>query len=256
MSKLVKKLKQVSAGIAQPLGFKTTTVSPNRRMLLISVLPRGDAAKITQLIQAEVDAILIYSQDLEQNKQITQQLAKNAESIPWGIWLKAMTEEKVKQLTEIGSDFLVFEASTAPAIILLQEEMGKVLKMDLPQDNGLLMTIDRLPIDAVLLEIKKEGEVLTISDLMHCQWLAGLIDKPLLVATAQELTDKETQALWEAGVNGIVVEVGEEQLQERLERLCQAIDALPTTPKRRSEGGKVVLPRLEQEADSVTPEEI
>lgn len=253
MSKLVKKLKQISEGAAQPLGFKIATVSPNRRMLLIAALPRGDATKVAQLTKAEVDAILIYSQDLERNKQIPQQLAKSAGSIPWGIWLKAMTEEKVKKLTEIGSDFLIFEASTAPAIILWQEEVGKVLKMDLPQDNGLLMTIDRLPIDVVLLEIKKEGEVLTISDLMHCQWLAGLIDKPLLVATAQELTDKETRALWEVGVNGIVMEVGEEQLQERLKRLCQAIEALPTTPKRRREG-RAVLPRLAPEPKEMSEE--
>ena len=99
MSKLVKKMKQISGGIAQPLGFKTTTVSPNRRMLLIAVLPSGDATKVAKLIKAEVDAILIHSQDLERNKQIPQQLAKSAGSIPWGIWLEAMTEEKVKQLT-------------------------------------------------------------------------------------------------------------------------------------------------------------
>jgi Tfp pilus assembly PilM family ATPase len=89
---------------------------------------------------------------------------------------------------------------------------------------------------------------------MNCQWLAGSIGKPLLVAIQQELTDKEIQALWEAGVNGVVVEV-REKTQQRLVKLCQAVKTLPPVTRKPRERS-VVLPRLGEEAGSVTPEEI
>jgi len=251
MSKLVKKLRQIYESAAQPLGFKTAITPPSQQMLLVVALPqRGSVAGLTR---AEVDAISIHSQDLEQGMQTLRQVANSVGDIPCGLWLRAMTEEGMKQLREAGGDFLIFEASTAPAILLQEEELGKVLKVDLPQDEGLISVINQLPIEVMLLEVKKEGEVLTISDLMYCQWLAGLVDKPLLVATQQELTDKEIRSLWEAGVSGVVVEVKEEQAQERLTRLSQAIKALP--PRGKGQGQRrVVLPRLEQ--GSGIPEEI
>jgi len=250
MSKLIKKLRQIYEG-AQPLGFKTTATPSSQQMLLIVALPqKGNVAWLTR---TEVDAILIHSQDLEQGMQTLRQVANSIGDIPWGLWLAAITEEGMKQLREAGGDFLIFEASTTSAILLQEEKVGKVLKVDLPQDEGLIRTINQLPIEVVLLDVKKEGEFLTISDLIHCQWLAGLVDKPLLVATQQELTPKEIRSLWEAGVSGVVVEMKEEQPQERLKRLSQAIKALPSRTKRHGER-RAMLPRLGQ--GSTMPEEI
>ena len=251
MSKLVKKLRQINEGAAQPLGFRRTSILPSQRMLLMVALPQSD--RVAWLAKAEVDAISIHSQDLEQGVQTLGQVVNSVGDIPCGLWPEAMTDEGMKQLREAGGDFLIFEASTAPAILLQEEELGKVLKVDLPQDESLMSALNQLPIEVVLLEVKREGEVLTISDLMYCQWLAGLLDKPLLVATQQEMTDKEIRSLWEAGVDGVVVEIKEEQAPERLIRLSQAIRALPPRRKRRGERG-VTLTRLEP--GSTMPEQI
>jgi hypothetical protein len=251
MSKLVKKLRQINASADQPLGFKRTSIPPSQQMLLMVSLPQRDS--VAWLAKAEVDAISIHSQDLEQGVQTLRQVANSVGDIPCGLWPEAMTEEGMKQLREAGGDFLIFEASKAAAILLQEEELGKVLKVDLPQDEGLMSTINQLPIEVVLLEVKKEGEVLTVSDLMYCQWLAGLVDKPLLVATQQELIEKEIRSLWEAGVDGVVVEIKEKQLQERLTKLSQAIKALPPRRKRRGER-RATLTRLEPGA--TMPEEI
>ena len=251
MSKLVKKLRQIYESASQPLGFKKTDIPPSQQMLLMVALPQRDS--VAWLAKAEVDAISIHSQDLEQGVQTLRQVANSVGDIPCGLWPEAMTEEGMKHLREAGGDFLIFEASTAPAILLQEEELGKLLKVDLPQDEGLISVINQLPIEVVLLEVKREGEVLTISDLMYCQWLAGLVDKPLLVATQQELTDKEIRSLWEAGVSGVVVEIKEEQAPERLIRLSQAIKALPPRRKRRGER-RVMLTRLEP--GSTIPEEL
>ncbi len=42
MSKLVEKLRQISEGASQPLGFRTGGTSPGQSMLLIAALPQTE----------------------------------------------------------------------------------------------------------------------------------------------------------------------------------------------------------------------
>ena len=235
------------------MGFKTTTISPSQLMLVIAVLTKSNASVVAQLTEAKVDAVLIHSKDLGRELQTIQKLASPLDDIPWGVWPEMVTEEGIEGLKEMGGDFIIFMASEAPAS-LLRDEVGKVMKITLPCEEGLIGAIDQLPIDAVLLDFRGEGENLTISQLMNCQWIAGSINKPLLVAIQQRLGDKEMQALWEVGVKGLLVEVEEEPLTE-LMRLRQAIAAL-SPASRKSGERRVVLPHLELEADSASPDEI
>lgn len=242
-------MRQISESATPPLGFKTTTTSPSQQMLLIAALPQSNVAQLTE---AEVDAVLIHSQDSERELP-PQEIISGVGNIPWGVWLEATTEENVEELRKMSSDFLIFMASQAPAS-LLQEEIGKVVKITPPYEDGFIETIDQLPIDAILLDFRGEGENLTVSHIMNVQWIAGSINKPLLVAIKQRLDDKEIQALWEAGAKGVVVEIGDDHKPE-LTRLRQAIAALPSAPRKPRER-RAVLPRLEGEVDLVPPEEI
>ena len=253
MSRLIKKLRQISENAAPPMGFKTTTISPSQLMLLIAALPQSNASVVAQLAKAKVDAVLIHSHDLGRELKTIQKMVSRVGDTPWGVWLEAMTEDEIEGLRKMGGDFLIFVASEAPAA-LLQDEIGKVMKITLPCEEGLIRTIDQLSIDAVLLDLRGEGENLTISQLMNCQWLADSTSKPLLVAIKQRLGDKEMRALWEVGAKGVVVEV-EEKPQPELMRLRQIIATLPTAPRKPGEI-RAVLPRLEGESGSVTPEDI
>jgi hypothetical protein len=242
MSKLVKKLRQVSENAAQPLGFRTTPLTASRQMLLIASVPYSPSSMIAQLAKTEIDAILIDHRNLKGTADF-RHLAAHAGEVPVGLWLDLVSEEYLDQFKQARGDFLVFEAGAAPATLLQEEELGKVLRVDPSQDESLLCTIDQLPIEVVLLDVKAEGDVLTISDLMYCQWLAGLVDKPLLVAAQQELTDKEILSLREVGVRGIVVEQPEKQIGDSLARLSQAIRSLPPKTKKLGEK-KALLPRI------------
>lgn len=253
MSKLIKKLRQISGNATPPMGFKTTTTSPNKLMLLIVALPNSDTKWAAQLSGAEVDAVLIHSKDLGRELQTIKSIASSVDDIPWGVWSETVTTDGIEGLKEMGGDFIIFIASEAPAS-LLQEEIGKVIKITPPFEEGLISTIDQLTIDAVILDFRGEGKPLTISQLMNCQWIAGSINKPLLVTTQQGLVDKEIQALWDAGVSGVVVEVEEESLIE-LKKLHQVIEALSPISKKPGER-RAVLPRLEGEEGSVFPQEI
>lgn len=246
MSRFIKKLRQISESAAAPLGFKTTAISPNQLMLLIAFLPKGDNSGAAQLAEAKVDAVLMYSQDLEKELQTIQKVSGQIGDIPWGIYPEAISDKGVEGLRGIGGDFLIFGASEAPAS-LLQEEIGKVMKLTLPCEEGLIGTLNQLAIDAVLLDFREEGEDLTIAQLMNCQWISGSTNKPLLIAVQQVPSDKEMQALWEAGVKGLVVEVEGNPMPE-LTRLRQAIAALSSSSKKTGER-RAILPPIEGEED-------
>lgn len=253
MSRLIKRLRQVSESVAPSIGFKTSTTSHARLMSLIAALPISDTNQIANIADAGIDAILMHSQDLEGDLQNIQQITDSIGDTPWGIWPESMTDEGIKKLLDKGGDFITFTASEAPAA-LLGEEIGKVIKLSLPLDDGLIRTIDQMQIDAVLLDFREEDANITVSHLMDCQRLTGSIRKPLLIAIKQKLNDKEIRALWEAGVNGLVVEA-EEEPQEELARLNKAIASLPQTRKK-SGSRSALLPRLNEEADSEPPDEV
>ena len=123
-----------------------------------------------------------------------------------------------------------------------------------PIDDGLIGTIDQLPIDAILLDFRGEGGNITVSNLMDCRRFTGSTRKPLLAAIETKVDEKELQALWEVGVNGVVVDI-EKESQSEIKRLYQAIGTLSRT-QRKSKGQRVILPRLEGDEGSVMPEEI
>lgn len=240
MSQLIKKLRHVSESVAPSLGFKTAAASSARPMLLVAIVPGSDPSGIAAIAGAGVDAVMVHSQDLKGDVETFKSMAEGIGDIPWGVIPELMTGDDIKELIGAGGDFITFAASKAPAA-LLEEEIGKVIRLNLPLDEGLLRTIDQVPIDTILLDLRGEGDTITISHLIECQRLSLSTRKPIMVAADQKLDNGELQALWEAGVNGVAVEAKKE-LQPELLRLHQAIEAISKTPRKSGERG-VMLPR-------------
>jgi hypothetical protein len=117
-----------------------------------------------------------------------------------------------------------------------------LLKVELSLERSLLGAIGDLPIDAVVLDVKR-GHELAISDIMACQSLSKLTEKPVLVVPGGELSETETRSLWEVGVMGIVIEVLGRPSLDVLTRQSQAIRGLPAKPRKRKEGSGL-LPHL------------
>ena len=246
MSKLIKKLTEMHENAARPMGFRQAREEPAKKMVLIACLAQDNRDGAARLAGSDdVDALLVRSHDLQEAKDL-EQVRKDSGSTPWGLWLKEVAGGSQKQLVQAGADFVVLEASSAPATLLLEEELGKVLQVDLPDGESTIGAASQLSIDAVLLKLTEEGDSLTVSELMLCQWLADAVDGPLMVAVRQGLDDGDVRSLWEAGVRGLVVEVGKKDSLDRLARLSQATRSLPSTPRRTGQK-RAVLPRLEYE---------
>ena len=241
MSQLIKKLRQVSESTAPSLGFKTAAASSARPMLLIAVVSEGDLSGLAGITEAKVDAVMVLSQDLKKDIETFKTMAKDLGDIPWGIQPESIAGEDIKELIEAGGDFVTFAASKAPAA-LLEEETGKVIRLSLPLDDGLIKTIDQMPIDTILLDLRGEGGTLTVSHLIECQRLSLSTRKPVMTAVDLKLDNRDLQALWEAGINGVAVEAKTE-LKPELLRLHQAIEAISKTPRKSGER-RTMLPRL------------
>ncbi len=151
---------------------------------------------------------------------------------------------------------MVFPAANTPLTLLPDDDTGKILEIDSSLSDGLLRAANELPIDAVLITTEQKGEYfLTWHHLMLFQHFAGLLTKHLLAGIPSNVTANELQALWEAGVDGVVIEVSAGQPADLLKKLRQVIDklAFPSQHKR----GKIeaLLPQIGREASIITEEE-
>jgi len=256
MSKFIDKLNRLSRGETQPIGFRAREpASPKPKIQLVAILAQESAESLTGHVVG-ADAGLLRIVKPSTGVEALPKLSQALPDIPWGGWLQGKGLGGLKQLSKAGCDFIVFPATDTPLTLIENKEAGRILEVEASLSEGLLRAVNELPIDAVLVASEqKEGYSLTWQHLMLFQRFAGLLTKPLLVSIPAKVTGSELQALWEAGVSGIVVEISPEQPQDSLSKLRQVIDKLEFSLPRRREKVEALLPRLRGETSTPVPEE-
>ena len=257
MSRFIDKLNRISQAEPQPMGFRATQpTSPRPKIQLVASLAQESVESLADYV-AGADAGLLRISKPSSGSKTLQKMSQALPDIPWGGWLQGSGQKEIKQMLKVGCDFVVFPATDTPlAILQNNNEMGKVLEVEASLSEGLLRAANELPIDAVLIAGERGGGYsLTWQHLMLFRRFADLLTKPLLVSIPSNVMAGELQALWEAGVDGVVIEVTAGQPQDKLRELRQAIDELAfLSPRRR---GKVepLLPRIGGKSSIVTIEE-
>jgi|GEM_PF-234495 len=243
MSRLIDKFHEASKVVAPPMGFRTARpAAAAPKILLIASLEAGELENWAGSLDA-ADAVLIRYDEVAVTIKVLQKIASSLAKIPWGIYLADDDTKKVAA-TQAGADFVVFAIDSQVTDSPKDDKTGKILQVESSLDDGLLRAVNDLPVDAVLADETFEGEAspLVWHQLMILQHLANLISKPLVVPAPAGITEKELKALWDAGVDGITVEVdkaGEAGLKE----LRQVINKLPPRAGRKRGKVSVVLPR-------------
>lgn len=254
MSRLIDKLNQVSKVAPQPIGFKVQPISQVPKLLLIASLAQTDIDGLADYV-AGADAGLLHISKLSSGAKTLQKVCQVVPDIPWGGWLRDIGQGEVKQMVKVGCDFMVFPATTTSLAILQGDELGKILQVEVSLNEGLLKAADELPVDAVLVGSEQEGEYfLTWHHLMIFQRFASLLTKPLLVSIPPNVTANELQALVEAGVDGVIVEVGIGKPVQRLSQLRQAVDKLTLPSSRKRGKPEALLPHISGETGTITEE--
>jgi hypothetical protein len=252
MSKFINKLKLISQIGPQPMGFRAATAAPPKpKMLLVATLAEASIEGLADYVTG-ADAGLLLIPKLSSGAKAIHKISQAMSSIPWGGWLKDTSGEGIKSVVEAGCDFVVFPSDT-PLATLHGNEVGKILEVGSSLSEGLLKAIDDLPVDAVLISSEPEKDnLLTWHHLMFFRRCGDLLTKPLLASVPSGVSASELQALWAAGVVGVVVD---SQPQGRILELRQIIDKLtfPLPSKR----GKIepLLPHISGERETAAEEE-
>ncbi|MBI2867050.1 MAG: hypothetical protein HYX97_01790 [Chloroflexi bacterium] len=235
MGQLRDKLARIGKGSSAPIGFGAlVSHQAAPALLLIAELGKSDAALAARATAAGADAVLVTGQAT----------IKNADGgkLLWGMRLDAANDTLQNAIGQ-GCAFLLFSPDTAPAAILREEAIDKVLAVEGEPPDTLLRMVDTLPVDA--LYHKLTGDTFTVQQAMGCARLARLADKPLLVALVREPSKAEMEALRDAGALGLVLEVKSKEQADRLKDVRQALIQLAPPRKSRETGRRsAVLPSL------------
>jgi len=254
MSRFIDELNQVSQAVPTPMGFRAITAARSGlKMLVIASLTRTNFNGVAEYV-AGADAGLLRVSELGSGAEAIREGLLAVPDIPWGGWLKEVGQEEITQLVDTGCDFVVFTATTALAS-LQDDKVGRILEVGASLNEGLLKAVDKLPVDAVFIGGELgNGRFLTWQHLVHFQHYADLLAKPLVTFIPSNVTGSELQSLWEAGVDGVVVEVGVEQPAGRLVELRQTINSLTLSSQRRRGKSAALLPYVDSKLGKVTEE--
>jgi hypothetical protein len=170
------------------------------------------------------------------------------------MWLTKGNAEEVERSIKSGADFIILPADGA--VLLPDKKIGKILQIEASITDILLRTVNELPIDAVLLtEGHESGLVLTWKRLMLIQRFSSLLNKPLLIEVLPSITDTELQAIWEAGVSGVIVTANTEQAEAVMQSLRKVIDKLSFPAKRKREKSLAIVPHIENQPEEPEKED-
>ena len=237
------------------MGFGVAQAVSEKPKILLVASSAQAAGKRPADYAAGADAVLLSTAKSDSAAKTFPEIPQAMSDIPWGGWLGDADQKDVKQMETAGCDFVVFPAANTSLSILDNSEMGKILEVAPSISDGLLRTVNDLPVDAVLVASEQRGKYsLTWHHLMLFQHFANSLTKPLLVSIPSIVTDKELQALWAAGVVAVVVAVGAGQPAGGLKRLRHTIDNLAFPLKSSHGRAKPLLPYVGGGASGETEE--
>ncbi len=241
MSKLIDRLIQTTETISLPMGFKASRTVPSKpKMALIARIEAPENTAQLADYASAADAVIIAPTSTGKD------VFPSPPNTVWGLWLEGENVPQLKSYIQAGADFAILPLNSAFDLAGI-EKMGKILLIESSLSEGLLRAINELPADAVLLaDDEEEAPVITWHRLMLCQRLANLLSKPLLTTVPMSVGGDELKALWQAGMDGVVITVKAAQQAAKLKELRQVINKsdFPTRPRKRV---TALLPRITEE---------
>ena len=255
MSKFIDRLNKLSRGETQTMGFTSRqTASPKPKIQLVARLAAESAESLSGHL-AGADAGLLGISKSASCSETLQTLSKSLPDVIWGGWLQGGSGAEIKNLTEAGFDFIAFSANSTLTVKKDADKTGRMLELDASLSDGLLRTVNGLLVDAVLITGEgKENQALTWQRMMIIRRLADSLTKPLLVPVSSQVTSVELEALWEAGIDAVVIEIDAKQPEDRLMKLRQEVNKTEFS-SRRSRRADTLVPRTGQPSGKKADEE-
>ena len=236
MGELLDRLERASRGASAPLGFasaaKREKIAP---MLLLGAVAAGDAAQAKLASDGALDGAIVVGTGGAKKADVDRSVAALA-GMTFGVWL-----DEAQPNAPDGADFQVFSSEATPAGALSGKERTTVMHVVPELDDGLLRTIEYLPVDAFLVSLADAGS-LTVRQLRRLARVRGVTSRWILAHIAALPTKEELEQLRDAGVGAVVVDMAG-QTAAALKATREVLLDLPHEPQQRKKGhGVVALP--------------
>lgn len=218
MSKLADAMRKAARPEARPIGFSAAAPRANPTMLVLA--RAGSAAEVRKAADQGADCVIAASASIA-----------DAGKAVWGTEARMKDRDAAKALVKNGADFLVFDDDTTNAAILLEEDLGYVMRIAYDAPDTFLRTVEGMPLDALLLP-SLDG-ALTVRRTLDLRRIATFARKPLLLPVENGIEPEVLEALRDCGVIGVVAD-GSAGVQA----LRPKIDAL--APRRKPKDGRSV----------------
>jgi hypothetical protein len=253
MSRFADKLKNALQVAPPAMGFfSSARVTSKPKMLLAAWADFDDVEKTPAMLEG-ADAAVLVSAKTPPAKSL-KAMAKGMGETPWGIWFEGEAQS-LKPLDGAGVDFVVFSPEKMPLAAVDMEKPGRVAGISFDLEDSLVRSVNELPVDAVIINSPGTAPV-TMQDLMRFRRLGDWISKPLLAVVPAPLTGGEIKALWDAGIDALVVSLTAENAAV-FKELRAALDGLTLTTKRKWMKAHAIVPVMRQveEAHEEAPDE-
>lgn len=250
MSKLLDLLNQVLQETPAPLGFGAARRQEQRpTLVLVGQLPSG--SKSPEISQLGLDAVIVPLSSNSPSK--VKQTAKSAGDALWGVSTSALASQDIEVLKKAGCDFILVRPDDTLLEALVDKELGRILEISSAMKEEHQRMLEALPVDAFLLRPDDEVAPLTLRHLMDMLAIITYVDKPVLLLRTHPPSRGELEALRNAGIDGIVLEL-DNSTPEEIQQLREAIASLPSR-RERPERGTALVPQLSRTQASQSHEE-
>ena len=251
MSRFIDKLKKASLSEPPPMGFRTVQKSIKPRLLVIAQADKPEVLGAVDITDA-ADACLFDAQKAADYKA-AEKFAKSMKDIPCGCRISGSFNIDFEKT---ALDFVIFGHDMPAAVLLKTEKTGRIALAQEDMTGEMIRILDSMPQHAVFLDEKPAEKLsLTWRKLSLYKRFSVLTTKPLLVSVPVNLTADELQAIWDMGVNGLIVKVADAESVEALNKLRQTVETLLPPSKNKRNRSRALVPQVRGGAPPVADDD-
>jgi len=222
-------MERITVAAPGGMGFGAARTEKTPAIALVGLVSGGYAKGLKTVSDLGLDAALLSGID---DAGGLKRIEKSLPSLPWGVKTSSLTESSAQEFRDSGCDILAFSLENTDASALVADDAARILYVDPDIEERELRTISALPVDVLILPMTGVSGPWRLAQIASVAAISRRVDKYILVEVSGTPSDKDLEALRNAGVDGLVLDVAAVGA-DALEKLKSAAMALP---KQRSSG--------------------
>lgn len=223
MSKFLERMERITVAAPGGIGFGAARTEKTPAIALVGLVSGGYAKGLKTVSDLGLDAALLSGID---DAGGLKRIEKSLPSLPWGVKTSSLTESSAQEFRDSGCDILAFSLENTDASALVADDAARILYVDPDIEERELRTISALPVDVLILPMTGVSGPWRLAQIASVAAISRRVDKYILVEVSGTPSDKDLEALRNAGVDGLVLDVAAVGA-DALEKLKSAALALP-----------------------------